>query len=91
MDTYKVLTEDDKHVTTLWPEELLWLPTSDDVLEMLEAKGVTPELLSLKLESIGGNVIVWLATNGVLLVPDVKDCHETHLIALMELLKSMEA
>jgi hypothetical protein len=70
--------------------DLVWVVSSDDVLEMLEAKGVTPELLSLKLESIGGSNVVWLATSGVFMVPDAKNCHETPLIALMELLKSLE-
>ena len=68
----------------------VWLLTTDDVLGMLEERGVTPELLSLRLTSIGGDVIVWLATNAVLMVPNAKECHRTPLIALMELFKSIE-
>lgn len=68
-----------------------WLLTIDDAIEMLVARGVTPELLSLKLESsIAGSVVVWFATDGVIMVPVPQECHRTPCIALMELLKSLE-
>lgn len=76
----------------LWlGRKLIWLPSTDDVLDALEERGATPELLSLKLTSLGGSVVMWLATDGVIMVPDVKDCHDTPRIALLELLKAVRA
>jgi len=71
-------------------EDRVWLPSVDDALEMLEARGCTPQLLSLKLKSLGGNIMRWLATDAVIMVPDVKECHGTPLIALLELLQEVK-
>ena len=68
----------------------VWLPSEGDVLAMLEARGMIPELLSLRLGSIGGDITVWFATDGIVMVPAAKDCYDTPLIALLELLKATE-
>jgi len=64
-------------------DNLVWLPTSDDALEMLMKRGIHPNLLSTGRFREG---ISWLATDGVFIIRG--DCHKTPLIALLELLRA---
>jgi len=69
----------------------VWLPSEGDVLGMLEAEGVDPVLISVRMDSSVGSWLMWCAMDAVLMVPERDDCHKTPLIALLELLKAVEA
>jgi hypothetical protein len=67
-----------------FPDRAIWLPTSDDVLEMLERQGIAISLLA----EIGvTGTYHWSA---VQVEGKRLKWHRTPLIALMELLKSLE-